>query len=91
MVATARRLIDSLGEAVRKMSNTGSSLPVWKKYDVVVSFNSENGKKIVKLAIGFDIPTTTLTKIKKKDKTVFDYEAGRSSETFAAILIKEHF
>jgi len=51
-------LIDNLGGAVRKLTN-------------VVSFHSENGTKVAKLAKDFDIPTTTLTAAwTNKDKII---------------------
>jgi len=37
-----------------------------KKYEIVASLNSENGTEVAKLAIDFDIPTTTLTTVSKK-------------------------
>ena len=69
VVATVVSFIDSLGEAVRKLSDKRSSIPLWKKYDIVVSFNMENGTEVAKLARDFDILRTTLTatlKIKYK-------------------------
>jgi len=56
---------------VRKRSKK-SNIPLWKKYDIVVSFNSENGTKVAKIARDFNIPTTTLTTVlKNKDKNNF--------------------
>ena len=64
LVATVVSLIDSLGGPVRKLSNKRSSIPLWKKNDIVVSFNDENGIEVPKLARDFDIPKTTLTRTK---------------------------
>ena len=64
------------------MSNKRSCLPLWNKYDNVVSINSLNGTKVAKLARGFDNSTTTLTTVLKNNgKIISDYEAGRSSVT----------
>jgi len=38
--ATVANLIDNLGGAVRKLSNKRSSIPLLKKYSIVISFNS---------------------------------------------------
>jgi len=38
------------------MSNKRSNVPLWKKYNVVVSFSGENCTKVAKLAKDFDIP-----------------------------------
>jgi len=46
---TVVRLIGSLGGAFRKWSNKRSSIPLWKKYHIVVSFNSKNGTKVANL------------------------------------------
>jgi len=45
LVASVVSVIDNLGGAVRKLSTEWSSIPLWKKYDIIDSFNSENGKK----------------------------------------------
>ena len=48
-IATVLSLIDSLGGAVCKLPNMRSCIPLRKKYDIVVSFNSVNGRKVVNL------------------------------------------
>jgi len=55
IVATVVSLIDCLGGAVRKLSYKRSGIALWKKYDIVVLFNSENGVKVAELARDFDI------------------------------------
>jgi len=53
------------------LSNVRSSILFWKKCDIVVSFNSQNGTKVAKRVRDFDIPRTKLTKcLKNKDKTI---------------------
>jgi len=58
-----------------------------------VSFNSENGTKVAKLAKHFDIPATTLTIVSKntdkKNSPFFVSEYTRNHVQHAAILIKE--
>jgi len=53
---TVVSVIDSLDGAVRKLSNKRSSIPLWKKYHIVISFNSENGTKVATLAKRFRHP-----------------------------------
>ena len=64
IVATVVSLIDSLGGAVCKFSNKRSSILLWKRHDVVVLIDSENGTKKAN-AKDFDIPTTTLNPVPK--------------------------
>jgi len=59
-------LINSRGGAVCKLLNKRSSIPFWKKYEIIVLFNSKNGMKLAKLAKDFDIPTMMLTAVSKK-------------------------
>jgi len=73
-------LIESLVGAVRKLLNRRSSIR--KKYNIVVSQNSENYTKGEKLAKYFDTPTTTLTtvsKIKEKKFLTFGYDSMREN------------
>jgi len=49
IVANVVSLIDSLGGAMRTVSNKRSRIPFWKKYDMVVSLNSENGTKVANI------------------------------------------
>ena len=54
-----------------KLSKKRNSIPLWKKCDIVVSINSDNGTEVAILAKDFDIPTTTLTAVStNKDKIV---------------------
>ena len=39
IVSTVARLIESLGGAVGKLLNKRKSIPLWTKYDIVVSLN----------------------------------------------------
>jgi len=72
-VAAVVSLIDNLGVTVSRLSNKSGSIPLWKKYDIIVSFNSENGIKVIKLARDFDIPTMKFTTaLKNKDKILPD-------------------
>jgi len=48
-VAPVVCLINSLCEAVCKLLIKRSSIPLWKKYDIVVSLNSKTGTKVIKL------------------------------------------
>jgi len=67
IIATVRRLINSLGGAVCKLSNKSSSIPLVKKYDTLELFRST--AKLAKFAKDFDIPATALTTVSKdKDK-----------------------
>ena len=66
---------------MRKLSNKTSDIPLWKKYDIVVSIIGKNGTKVAKHAKDFDIPTTTFATILKIKTIISDYEAGRSNET----------
>jgi len=53
------------------LSNRKSSSLLWKKYDIVVSLNTENKTKVAKLTKDFDIPKTTMTTVlKNKDKMI---------------------
>ena len=94
IVATVASLINSLGNAVRKLSNKRSSIPLWKKCDIVVSGSSENGTKVTKLAKDFNITTMMLTTVLKiKDEIISDLllsEHMRKHDTLAEIQISEH-
>ena len=64
------------------MSSKRTNLPLRKKYDVVSQFKNGNGTAVAKLAKDFEISRTTLISIlKNKDKTISDFDAGRSRET----------
>jgi len=54
VVATVVSSIDSLGEqCVNCRTKKRSSIPLWNKHDIVVSFNSENGTEVAKLSRDF--------------------------------------
>jgi len=78
IVATVVSLINSLGGAVRKLSNIRSNIPLCEKYGIVVLLNSENGTKVAKLAKDFDIYTKTLTKFTKKRQNNFSFFLTRA-------------
>ena len=61
--------MDYLRGAVRKLLKK-SSILYGKKCDIVVSFNSEKGTEVAKLARDFDIATTLTTVSKTKDKII---------------------
>ena len=64
------------------MSIQRSYLPLWKKYDIIVQFNTRNNTNVAKLARELKIPRTTLTSIlKNKDTIISDFEAGRRIES----------
>jgi len=64
-------LIDGLSGAERKLSNKRNTTLLWKKYDIIVSLNSENGAKVAKVAKDFYILIMTLTAVlKNKDKII---------------------
>jgi len=52
------------------LSNRKSSILLWKKYDIVVSLNTENGTKVAKLTKDFDIPSMLTTVSKNKDEVI---------------------
>lgn len=60
IVVTVVSSIDSLRGAVHKLSNNTSSIPLWKRYDIAVSLNSENDTDMAILVKDFDTPATTL-------------------------------
>ena len=71
IVATVVSLIDSLGGVVRKLSNKRRNIPLdGKKYDIVVSLNSDMRTNVEKLAKDFDIPTTTLTTVSQNKNKI---------------------
>jgi len=64
-------LIDGLSGAERKLSNKRNTTLLWKKYDIIVSLNSENGAKVAKVVKDFYILIMTLTAVlKNKDKII---------------------
>ena len=64
------------------MSSKRKSLPLWRKFEIVSKFNNKNATNVTKLAKEFEIPRQTLQSIlKNKEKIIFEYEAGRNSET----------
>jgi len=56
-------LINSISGALAQIVEQKSSIPFWKKFDMIVLFNSKNGTKVAKLAKYFDVPTTMLTTV----------------------------
>jgi len=77
--------MDSLGGAVRKLSNKRSSISLWKKYYNVVSFNCETCAKVAKLARDFDIPKNdndyNFEKDRKNNFRLFLSEYTRKHDT----------
>jgi len=73
IVAAVVTLIDSLGEAVRKLPNNRSIIPLWKKHDIVILLNSEYGTKVENLVRNFDISTATLTAVTKNQDEIVSY------------------
>ena len=64
------------------MSNKRTSLPLWKKYDIVNELNRRNNTPVSMLAKELEILRTSLiTILKNKEKIIEDYEAGCSSKT----------
>ena len=55
------------------MSNNRSSNPLWKKFVIVVSLNSENSRKVAKFANYLDVSRTALTTIKKHKDQIITY------------------
>jgi len=49
-------LIKSLVGPVRKLSSKRNSISLWRKFDIIVAFKSENVMEVVKLARDFNIP-----------------------------------
>ena len=61
------------------MSNKITSLPLWKKYDIVNEVNRRNDTMLAKeLEI---LRTSLITILKNKEKIIKDFEAGCSSKT----------
>ena len=64
------------------MSNKRTSLPLWKKYDIVNEVNRRNDTPVSMLAKELEISRTSLiTILKNKEKIIEDFEAGCSSKT----------
>ena len=64
------------------MSNKRTSLPLWKKYDIVNEVNRRNDTPVSMLAKELEISRTSLiTILKNKEKIIEDFEAGCSSRT----------
>ena len=64
------------------MSNKRTSLPLWKKYDIVNEVNRRNDTPMSMLAKELEISRTSLiTILKNKEKIIEDFEAGCSSKT----------
>ena len=63
------------------MSNKRTSLPLWKKYDIVNEVN-RNDTPVSMLAKELEILRTSLiTILKNKEKIIEDFEASCSSKT----------
>ena len=63
------------------MSNKKTSLPLWKKYDIVNEVNRRNDTPVSMLAKELEISRTFLIAIlKNKEKIIEDFEAGYSSK-----------
>ena len=64
------------------MSNKKTSLPLWKKYDIVNEVNRRNDTAVSMFAKELEISRTSLiTILKNKEKIFEDFEAGCSSKT----------
>ena len=64
------------------MSNKRTSLPLWKKYDIINEVNRRNDTAVSMLAKKLKISRTSLiTILKNKEKIIKDFEAGCSSKT----------
>ena len=64
------------------MSNKRTSLPLWKKYDIVNEVNRRNDAPVSMLAKKLEILRTSLiTILKNKEKLIKDFEASCSSKT----------
>ena len=65
------------------MSNKRTSLPLWKKYDIVNEVNRRNDTPVSMLAKKLEISRTSLiTILKNKGKIIIkDFEAGCTSKT----------
>ena len=63
------------------MSNKRTSLPLWKKYDIVNKVNRRNDAPVLMLAKKLEILRTSLiTILKNKEKLIEDFEASCSSK-----------
>jgi len=85
-----------LGKAMRKLWNKWSiPFPMYKKYDIIVSLNSEYGTTVAKLAYDFNISTIILTSgLKNTDKIFLTYQSIPKNTIpiqQVEILILEHF
>ena len=66
----------------RKISKKRTSLPLWKKYDIVNEVNRRNDTPVSMLAKGLEISRTSLIIIfKNKEKIIEDFVAGCSSKS----------
>ena len=64
------------------MTSKRKSLPLWKKFKIVIMLNNGNATIVAKLAKEFKLPRQTLqSALKNKEKIISEYEAGRDSET----------
>ena len=64
------------------MSNKRTSLPLWKKYDIVNEVNRRNNTPVSMLGKEPEILRTSLiTILKNKEKIIKDFEAGCSSKS----------
>ena len=63
------------------MSNKRTSLPLWKKYDIVNEASRRNDTPVSMLAKELEIPTFLITILKNKEKIIEDIEASCSSKT----------
>jgi len=50
-----------------------SNIPLWKKYDIIVSLNGENGTKVGKIVKDLDLPTMMLTKVSKNKNKIISH------------------
>ena len=63
------------------MSKKRTSLPLWKKYDIINEVNRKNHKSMSMLAKELEISRTSLlTILKNKEKIIEDFEAGCSTK-----------
>ena len=64
------------------MSKKRTSLPLWKKYDIVIEVNRKNDTLVSMLPKELEISRTSLiTILKNKEKIIEDFEAGCSNKT----------
>ena len=57
------------------------NFPLWKKYEIVIRFNSGKTKNLSQLVKEFEIPrSSSQTILNNKDKVISEFEAGRNAE-----------